>query len=169
LASEVQLTSDEDLETDFDENLQTVSEEPKPRSSKKFVSDYILVIPNTDYHCTNSNIKYWEYDINKIYLPSESEEPYSLSGNSFKTSKNCHYIKIGIEDESLMTTNTCLNISKSAINGTYRPFKKEYINIPIKKYFINGLHSLDGVYDEIDFENNTATNRLKQYNQFNLN
>lgn len=128
------------------------------RGLKESVSSYIRVIPNETYYVKNAISSYHRtvvlYDKDKkiagrMLLPHGSTiDKKHLSKGLVTIPENVYYIRFGVYDEYL---DSCVfNLSHSGYrNGEYEPYNESIVNLPIKKYFPDGMKSAGEVRDEI--------------------
>ena len=140
-------------------------------TNHRFVcKNYIKVLPNTSYYVRKENLRQgdalyiYEYDANKNFIRSLIVNNTSDIGNKvFTTSYSCRYILFQNYFESVdvdaYQNNICINLSHSGYrNDEYEPYKESIVNLPIKKYFPNGMKSAGSAKDEIVWDE-----RLKKY------
>jgi len=119
----------------------------------------IKVFPNTTYYCTAPTsygaVSVHCYDANDNYISTNS----LAINNTFTTPSNCYIIRFNNATNDVTTYNNdiCINISSSK-NGTYEPYKETICNLPISKYFPNGMRSAGSAYDELSRDK--ATTRI---------
>lgn len=125
-------------------------------------SDYILVLPETNYYNTVANVnKTAFYDANKKYISSN----YYNAGSIITTPANCHYVRF--DWRTTVDRNTiCFNISNPSKNGTYEPYRENIASLPITTLtgklngegasvtiFPDGMKSAGSIRDEIFVDN----------------
>lgn len=120
-----------------------------PSSSDIRSKNYIPVMPGTTYYCKcpkgSLNVRY--YDANKNFLAAFN----TTIVNAFTVPSGAHYLRFW----SAGTTynhDICINLSDPAFNGQYEPYKsyvRDWSEV-MKKYFPDGMTSLNGVKDFFD-------------------
>ena len=128
-------------------------------------SNYIKVLPNTKYYIATTNpaynisesIRIRFYDNNKNYIGN----PGIYTPNRlFTTLDGCCYMRwctypTVLPTNSYSKGDICINLSHNGEkDGEYQPYEEHIVNLPIKKYFPDGLKSAGTAYDEIVFDKN---------------
>lgn len=141
------------------ENGQFTLEGNIASNPNRIVSSFIKVIPSKKYF----------YRINQPTIIASDAAFYDENKNcvhyttafyinsEFTIPNNVHYIRICPSSTYGNTYNNdiCLNLSHNGEkNGEYQPYEEHIVNLPIKKYFPDGLKSAGAVYDEIVFDKN---------------
>lgn len=113
--------------------------------------NHIPCMPNTVYNVVSSmttdDIRFCYYDEDKEFI---SASPWRYNG-TFITPSNAHYMRFytGIIYGEVYKNDICINISNTALNGNYKPYHTETIELPIADYFPDGIKSAVSVRDEI--------------------
>ena len=131
-------------------------------NNHRFVcKNYIKVFPNTSYYVRGENLRtgdalyIYEYTADKKFIRYLTvNNTTDISNKVFITSDSCRYILFQNYYESVdvdaYQNNICINLSHSGYrNGEYEPYKESIVNLPIKKYFPDGMKSAGAIKDEI--------------------
>lgn len=119
--------------------------------------NFIPIIQGQDYYVSNPyNVLYiFCYDSSKNYLRFK----YRSKSGKLEIVENTSFIKFYIEPEGNKTmqynNDICINLSHNGErDGEYQSYEEHIVNLPIKKYFPDGLKSAGTAYDEIVFDKN---------------
>jgi hypothetical protein len=141
------------LPTDYNKGsfLNFNAEEIKSVGFNAFNGEYAKVLGDMQYYL-GGNITSLVFKEN---LEDEGEVIEIPSDNLYTPNTNGYLVATG--------NDICINLSHSGYrNGEYEPYKESIVNLPIKKYFPDGMKSAGEVRDEIvwDSEKYKAIQRI---------
>lgn len=112
-------------------------------------TNYIEVLPNTQYYCGKSSFMYWEYDNEYNYIPTSNLSGLTPTNGLFTTRSNCKYIRFRVIDATYHN-DICINLSHTGYrNGEYEPYEEHTLRLgELSKYM--PLRSAGASYDEIN-------------------
>lgn len=116
-----------------------------------FLSSFIEVLPNTDYFGRfprEAIVRSIWYDENKVGIGSRGID---CVNNATTSPSNAKYFRFYIE-QSTYNHDICINLSDPVFNGQYEPYKtyvRDWSEV-MRKYFPDGMTSLNGVKDFFD-------------------
>ena len=129
-------------------------------SSIKSVSDFIRVLPNTQYYLKDVYNGYYNhtYALYDSYFNligcyaiggAGVNQPYNVSG-PVTTPLNAKYMRVVVSNEFIDSCN--VNFRHSRVrDGEHSNYEEHFRHIPeIAKYFPYGMHCINNVYDEIN-------------------
>jgi hypothetical protein len=128
------------LPTDYNEGslLNLNADSIKSVGLNAFNGEYAKVLGGVQYYL-GGNILALTFKEN---LEDEGEAIEIPSDNLYTSSTNGYIVATG--------NSICINLSHSGYrNGEYEPYKESIVNLPIKKYFPDGMKSAGEVRDEI--------------------
>ena len=115
---------------------------------------YIPVLPSTTYYVKTATkfsqgIIVREYDADKGFVGTIA----NVKNSTATMGANVHYIAICsfVADNvtSYSLGDICINISDPELNGTYRPYTTDQIDVPSITYFPDGMHGTSSAQDEL--------------------
>lgn len=132
---------------DYDGNTDTDTTYKDSICSK----NYIKVLPDTDYFFNANGYVGYYACFDKNYKNIFPNTVYLSPLQNIKhIPTNCHYIKFYVNGITVYNNDICINLSHSGYrNGEYEHYKESIVNLPIKKYFPDGMKSAGEVRDEI--------------------
>jgi hypothetical protein len=138
-----------------------------------------IVASQTYYVKAPSNTFLFFYDSNKTYLGYHGSNksnstvvpadlPNSLSGGG--SFANAAYMKFRCDTGGTYSNNICINVSNTAINGTYYPYQSVTLPIPSAVQALPGYGwSAGGVYNYIDWQRKVYVQRVGSVDLGNMN
>lgn len=125
----------------------------------RIVSSFIKVIPSKEYFyrinqptSIASDAAFYDENKNRVHYTTRF-----YINSEFTIPNNVHYIRICPSSIYGNTYNNdiCINLSHNGEkDGEYQSYEEHTVNLPIKKYFPDGLKSAGSAYDEIVFDKN---------------
>lgn len=111
--------------------------------------NYVPAMPSTTYYLGSpsrtANGKIYYYDADKSYITYASVG----TGYTATTPADCRYVRFWLNYSGDYAYDLCLNVSDPALNGTYRPYQHDELDIPAGTYFPTGMWAAGARADEL--------------------